>query len=83
MEYFRVHRLRLTFIVDATLVFILREVMIDLYQGQSSPLQLVALAFLTLVLSLLRTLAIVYSPMEQELADHPRHYAPREEPKVV
>jgi len=35
VEYFREHRLRLTFIVDATLVFILREVMISLYQHQS------------------------------------------------
>ncbi|HEX9879984.1 MAG TPA: phosphate-starvation-inducible PsiE family protein [Candidatus Binatia bacterium] len=72
VEYFKMHRLRLTFVVDATLVFILREVMIGLYQHQSSPLQLGALAFLTLVLALLRTLAIVYSPMEQKLADHLR-----------
>ena len=31
VEYFREHRLKLTFIVDATLVFLLREVMIGLY----------------------------------------------------
>ena len=74
VEYFRVHHLRLTFIVDATLVFILRDVMIDLYQHQSSPLHLAALAFLTLVLTVLRTLAIMYSPMEQKLTDHLRHY---------
>ena len=70
IDYFREHRLKLTFIVDATLVFILREVMIGLYQNQSSPLQLAALAFLALVLGVLRTLAIIYSPMERRLVEH-------------
>jgi len=68
VDYFREHRLKLTFIVDATLVFILREVMVGLYQHQSSPLQLAALALLVLVLGTLRTLAIIYSPMERRLA---------------
>jgi uncharacterized membrane protein (DUF373 family) len=72
IEYFREHRLKLTFIVDATLVFILREIMIGLYQHQSSPLLLTALAFLALVLGVLRTLAIVYSPMEQRLVERVR-----------
>jgi uncharacterized membrane protein (DUF373 family) len=69
IEYFREHRLKLTFIVDATLVFILREIMIGLYQHQSSPLMLAALAFLALVLGGLRTLAIIYSPMERRLVE--------------
>lgn len=69
VEYFREHRLKLTFIVDATLVFLLREVMIGLYQHQSSPLQICALAFLALVLGGLRTLAIVYSPMERRMVE--------------
>ncbi len=59
VEYFREHRLRLTFIVDATLVFILREVMISLYQHQSPPLLITALALLALVLGAVRTLAII------------------------
>ena len=67
VEYFREHRLKLTFIVDATLVFILREVMIGLYQHQNSPLQISALALLALVLGGLRTMAIVYSPMERRM----------------
>lgn len=70
VEYFREHRLKLTFIVDATLVFILREVMISLYQHQSPPLLITALAFLALVLGALRTLAIIYSPMERKLVEH-------------
>jgi len=69
VEYFREHRLKLTFIVDATLVFILREVMISLYQHQTTPLQIAALALLALVLGTVRTLAIIYSPMEKTLVE--------------
>jgi len=69
VEYFREHRLKLTFIVDATLVFILREVMIGLYQQQAAPLQIAALALLALVLGVLRTLAIIYSPMERTMVE--------------
>ena len=75
VEYFREHRLKLTFILDATLVFILREVMIGLYQHQSHPLQVASLAFLALVLGVLRTLAIVYSPMERMLVQEVRQSA--------
>jgi uncharacterized membrane protein (DUF373 family) len=69
IDYFREHRLKLTFIVDATLVFILREVMIGLYQHQAAPLQIAALALLALVLGIVRTLAIVYSPMESHMVE--------------
>ena len=79
VEYFREHRLKLTFIIDATLVFILREVMIGLYQHQSSPAQLAALALMALVLGAVRTLAIVYSPMERNLVEklQQSHSTPR------
>ncbi len=70
VEYFREHRLKLTFIVDATLVFILREVMIGLYQHESQPLQIAALAFLALALGGIRTLAIIYSPMERKMVEN-------------
>ncbi len=32
IEYFTVHRLKITFITDAALVFVLREIMIGLFQ---------------------------------------------------
>ena len=86
VEYFREHRLRLTFIVDATLVFILREVMISLYQHQSPPLLITALALLALVLGVLRTLAIVYSPMERNMVEHlveSKHHAQHSEEKIA
>ena len=84
IEYFREHRLKLTFIVDATLVFILREVMIGLYQHQSPPLQIAALALLALVLGGVRTLAIVYSPIEKKMVEQylSRTEATAREPKV-
>jgi uncharacterized membrane protein (DUF373 family) len=69
VEYFREHRLKLTFIIDATLVFLLREVMIGLYQHQAVPLQIAALALLALVLGTVRTLAIIYSPMERKMVE--------------
>jgi uncharacterized membrane protein (DUF373 family) len=75
VEYFREHRLKLTFIIDATLVFILREVMIGLYQRQSTPLQIAALALLALVLGTVRTLAIIYSPMERRMVETLRRKA--------
>jgi uncharacterized membrane protein (DUF373 family) len=81
VEYFREHRLRLTFIVDATLVFILREVMIGLYQHQSKPMQIAALALLTLALGAVRTLAIIYSPMERRMVKN-LHVGHGKRPKV-
>ena len=41
--------------------------MIDLYQRQNSPVQLAALALMALVLGAVRTLAIIYSPMERRM----------------
>src|SRR3990170_3712919 len=35
IEYFDIHRLRITFIIDAALVFILREIMIGIYQHKT------------------------------------------------
>ena len=41
--------------------------MISLYQHQSRPLLIMALAFLALVLGAVRTLAIIYSLMERTM----------------
>ncbi len=62
IEYFDVQRLKLTLITDAAIVFILREVMIVVYQQDMKPLQIVSLTGLLLVIGCIRTLAIVYSP---------------------
>lgn len=62
MEYFTVHRLKITFIIDAALVFVLREIMIGLYEHSFESGMIVALAVLILVIGGLRTLAVIYSP---------------------
>lgn len=54
VEYFSVHRLRLTFIADAAIVFVLREIMIGLFEAKLTVDKIYALSALLLVLGLLR-----------------------------
>ncbi len=73
IEYFSVHRLKITFITDAALVFVLREIMIGLYQHSLQQGMIIALAVLILVIGGIRTLAVVFSPekvQEMETAKH-------------
>ena len=62
IEYFSVHRLKITFITDAALVFVLREVMVGLYEHTLQTTMILALSALILVIGCLRTLAVVFSP---------------------
>jgi uncharacterized membrane protein (DUF373 family) len=66
IEYFELHRLRITFITDAAIVFVLREVMIGLYQHSLASMDVIALAVLILIIGGLRTLAIVFSPQKEK-----------------
>lgn len=73
IEYFSVHRLKITFIIDAALVFVLREIMIGLYEHSLETGMITALAALILVIGGIRTLAVVFSPEkvhEMEEANH-------------
>ena len=71
IEYFEIHRLRITFITDAALVFILREVMVGIYQHKMNAVEIGSLAILLLVIGVVRTLAIVYSPCKtKEVTNH-------------
>jgi len=54
VDYFTSRQLRITFIVDATIVFILREIMIDLFETKIDPDQIYAMSALLLALSVLR-----------------------------
>lgn len=54
VEYFEVHRLRLTLILDAVIVFVVREIMIQLFEHKLTPDQIYALSALPLVLGVLR-----------------------------
>jgi len=58
-EYFHTHRLRLSFIVDAAIVFILRDIMMLLYMKDYNIQLLYVLAVMLLVLGGLRTVSII------------------------
>lgn len=62
VEYFEIHRLKITFILDAALVFVLREVMIGLYRHDMHAPEIAALAGLLLVLGAVRIAAVRFSP---------------------
>ncbi|MBT8438597.1 MAG: phosphate-starvation-inducible PsiE family protein [Gammaproteobacteria bacterium] len=65
VEYFDCKRLRMTFIVDAGIVFVLREIMIKLFQDKLPVDHVYALSVLLLVLGLLRVGSIVVSERER------------------
>lgn len=71
IEYFEVHRLKITFITDAAIVFILREAMIGLYQHKMAAAEGAVLGGLLLIIGIIRTLAIVYSPDRNKEASEP------------
>ncbi len=73
IEYFTVHRLKITFITDAALVFVLREIMIGLYQHSLESGMITSLAVLILVIGGLRTLAVVFSPEKYLEAEEAKH----------
>lgn len=64
VDYLRQGRVRVTYLVDASLAFVLREVWVDLYAGDGGWARVVALAALVLALGVVRTLAIRNSPAE-------------------
>ncbi len=69
VDYFEAHRLKLTFILDGALVFVLRETMIGLYRRESGAAQIAALAALLLALGAVRVAAVVFSPERSHATD--------------
>ncbi|MCM2334930.1 MAG: phosphate-starvation-inducible PsiE family protein [Anaeromyxobacteraceae bacterium] len=68
VEYFEAHRIKLTFILDAAVVFLLREAMIGLYRHNLDGGQLVGIAVLLLVLGAFRVAAVRYPPQVPHVA---------------
>jgi len=62
MEYAHSHRIRITFVIDAALVFLVREVMIGLYKHALAAADVAALAVLLLVLGAVRLSTVRWSP---------------------
>jgi len=70
VDYFTHHRLRMTFILDAALVFVVRELMIKLYAHGIVASEVYPMAVLILVLGIVRTGAVVVFQQEQRLAEY-------------
>ena len=70
VHYFTVHRLRMTYIVDAALVFVLRDVMIGLFEKSLPPDSIYALSALIFVLGALRTASVLVFQREKPASTH-------------
>jgi uncharacterized membrane protein (DUF373 family) len=72
VDYFSAHRLRMTFIVDAGIVFVLREIMIKLFEHQIGADEIYALSTLLFVLGALRIGSVLVFQREKlMLSDAP------------
>jgi uncharacterized membrane protein (DUF373 family) len=62
MEYARTRRIRLSNLLDLTIIFALREILIQLYAQSFSPANLLTLCVLVIVLVIARSVAAGFSP---------------------
>ncbi|WP_444886165.1 phosphate-starvation-inducible PsiE family protein [Microbulbifer sp. JMSA008] len=69
VEYFNTHKLRLTFIVDAAIVFVLREILISLFKHDVKAEMLYAFSAFILVLGALRISSILVYQREKQMVD--------------
>jgi uncharacterized membrane protein (DUF373 family) len=67
VEYFDTKRIRLTFIIDAAIVFVIREVLIGLFKHAITPDMLYALSALIFVLGVLRVASILLFQRETSM----------------
>lgn len=65
VEYFNTHKLRLSFIIDAAIVFTVREILIGLFKHQLQADMIYALSVFLLVLGIIRTSAVVVYQREK------------------
>ena len=69
IEYFDTQKLRMTFIVDGALVFIIREILIGLFKHQLTPEMIYALSALLFVLGALRMGSALLYLKDKQLED--------------
>lgn len=69
VEYFNTHKLRLTFIVDAAIVFVLREVLIMLFRHELKTDMLYAYSTFILVLGALRIGSVLVYQREKRILE--------------
>ncbi|QOL27305.1 phosphate-starvation-inducible PsiE family protein [Thalassotalea sp. LPB0316] len=65
VEYFNIHKIRLTFILDAAIVFIIREILIALFKHQIKPDMLYALSAFLFVIGALRVATVIVYQREK------------------
>lgn len=66
IEYFKVKRIRLHSMIDPAIIFIVRELIVQLYSHTKIVnKELIGFGVLLLCLGVIRSLAIVYSPKEE------------------
>lgn len=70
VEYFNTHKLRLTFIVDAAIVFVLREILITLFKHELKTEMLYAFSVFLLVLGALRIASVLVYQREKRITDN-------------
>ncbi|GMG87678.1 phosphate-starvation-inducible PsiE family protein [Biformimicrobium ophioploci] len=70
VEYFNSHKLRFTSIVDAAIVFVLREILIALFKHEMKPEMLYALSLFLLVLGAIRVASLLVYRHEKAMADN-------------
>lgn len=78
VSYFSEHRLRLTFILDAGIIFVLRELMIKLFEQTISPEEIYALSTLLFVLGCLRTGSVIVYQREKRMLEKKNRQSLRE-----
>ncbi len=67
VEYFKAKRFRLHSMIDPFIIFVVRELIIILYSQEKIIWQnLIGFAFLILSLGIVRTLAVLFSPENEE-----------------
>lgn len=68
-DYFVSHKLKLSLIIDAAIVFIIREILIALFKHKIDPSMIYALSTFLFVLGALRTSAILLYQREKMIAN--------------
>ncbi|MCG7534237.1 phosphate-starvation-inducible PsiE family protein [Pseudoalteromonas sp. OOF1S-7] len=73
VEYFNTHRLRLTFIVDGAIVFVIREILIALFKHDLKPDMIYAFSVFLFVLGALRIASVLVYQREKHLSEQESH----------
>lgn len=67
IDYFEVHRFRLNTMIDPAIIFVIRELIVKLYNTEHIQWQIpMALGFVVICLGVVRTLAVQFSPDEDK-----------------